>query len=118
MFRVTNTEDWVPQRCLDASVGRRRQVPIRIVAHRHQRECRCGERGVHDGPRLRRRARRRLEEADVTNAPSFWPSLNYYCCGSPVPLAGTHGNNPKNFRDTMWQHHLGTYRALLRDQIC
>jgi hypothetical protein len=120
-FRVANTEDWVPQvpptlqwiRDISTPNPVSSLVVTPLVDVTVQTVVRATRLWLRD------RARRKLIEAGVTKtALPLWPSLNYDRCGSPVPLAGSHGNNPKNHSDMLWQHHLGMYSRLLRDQIC
>ena len=120
-FRVANTEDWVTQ--VPPTLQWIRDVstpnPVSsslLIASAVDVAVKTAVRATRE--RLRRRARRKLIEAEVTTALPFWPSLNYDRCGSPVPLAGTHGNNPENHGDMLWQHHLGMYSRLLHDQLC
>ncbi len=121
-FRVANTEDWVTQVPLtlqwihDVSTPN----PVSSMVATSGAALATGPMIVALHASLRRRARRKMIEAGIAlkKPASFLLSLNYDRCGSPVPLAGVHGTNPKNHRDMLWQHHLGMYAHLLRRQLC
>jgi hypothetical protein len=121
-FRVANTEDWATQVPLTLQWVHDVSTPNPVSSLRVSSAA--GVAAMETALRitrqsLRRRARRKLAEAGVAqNGMPFVRSLNYDRCGSPVPLAGTHSTNPENEDDMLWQHHLGMYARLLRDQLC
>jgi len=121
-FRVTNTEDWAPQMPLTLQwppdVSKPNPLSSALVASAI--DVPSVAKAVRaTSASLKRRARLKMIEAEArSSGVRFLLSLNYDHCGSPVPLVGKHGNNPCNKRDMLWQHHLGMYAHLLRDQLC
>jgi len=135
-FRVTNTEDWVPQvpltfellgdvnepNPLDLLTGfERALVKVTSAAVRTLHEHIAEEVLKKHQPQIARLAAvMKTQHLTPTGTAVgsvllnniVW-TFNFVNCGSPIILRGSPGVNPVNRGDSFWQHHAAMYYQLL-----
>jgi len=131
-FRVTNSQDWVPQVPLslqllgslnepnildeltgnfafkmftegfDALEGHLEEIHLA----KHVPQVSALEQILKSNPSL-------VLPASTASAIQLVPTLNFINCGSSISLPGTPGMNPTDPKDFFWQHHAAMYHGLL-----
>jgi hypothetical protein len=132
-FRITNTEDWVPQvpitlqllgslnqpnpldvltdgtifKIISKGIDEFQDHVINVQRTKHLPQLRRLETVLKD---------QTLQPYTPLSAATILPivpTLNFVNCGSPISLPGTPGTNPQNPQDYFWQHHAAMYYNLL-----
>ena len=132
-FRVTNSQDWVPQVPLTIQLLARINEPNILdeltgniafklftegfdALESHLEEIHLAKHipQVSALERILKSNASLTLAASTADAIQLVPTLNFTNCGSSISLPGTPGNNPTDPKDFFWQHHAAMYLELLK----
>jgi hypothetical protein len=99
-FRVTNTQDWVPQIPLSIQLPSDLSHPNPLTTT-----------DIYSKYPLLKKV---IETIESLKLPT---TLNYFGCGTPILLEGIPGTNSADPNDFFWQHHAAQYYNLLIKQF-